>query len=225
MGRTDVDCLPYLLLKADASQIPLKNNSVSLVIATPPGLGVKRRRKRDYCTSDQEEYDLLMTKFLKEATRILKPCRHILLISSRPERVKSKGARRVVFHVLQKRVSRGHWTHERIKSETFLTHYVDMRNFPWWALSVRLYRNLILRYSEPGEIVAHIFSGSGNGGIAALELARKPVLIDLLYQRQTRRRLDERIKSIRPKINLSIFPVERIGVPHLRHGKLAATSE
>jgi hypothetical protein len=205
VGRTGADCQPYLLAKADASQIPLKDNSVSLVIATPPNLGVKRRRKRDYCTSDQEEYALLMTKFLKEAIRILKPRRHILLISSLPGRRKSKGARRVVFHVLQKRVSRYRWTHVRIKSETFLTHYVEVRNFPWWALSVWLYRNLIRRYSEPGEIVAHIFSGSGNGGIAALELARKPVLIDLHYQRQTRWRLDDRIRGIRPKINSSFF--------------------
>ena len=205
MGRAGADRRPYLLLKADASQIPLKNNSVSLVIATPPGLYVKRRRKRDYCTSDQKEYASLMTKFLREATRILKPRRHILLISSRQGRGNSKGARRVVFHVLQKRASRGHWTPKRIKSETFLTHYVDVRNFPWWALSVRLYRNLIRRYTEPGEIVAHVFSGSGNGGIAALQLARKPVLIDLHYQRQTRRRLDERIQPIRPKNPSSHF--------------------
>lgn len=205
MGRTGTDGESYLLLKADASQIPLKNDSVSLVIATPPGLGVKRRRKGDYCTSDPEEYALLITKFLKEAARILKPGRRILLISSSPPRGKSKGARRVVFHVLQKRISRDHWTHGRIKSETFLTHYVNVKNFPWWALSVRLYRNLIRRYSRPGEIVAHVFSGSGNGGIAALELARKPILIDLHYHRQTRRRLNERIQSIRAKIKPSSF--------------------
>ncbi len=196
---------PYLLLKANASQIPLPNDSVSLVIATPPYFGVKGRRKADYCTTDPDEYDLLMTKFLKEATRIVQPRRHILLISGRVRKGKLKGARSVVFQVLQKRISRGYWTHERIKSETFLTHYVDVRNFPWWALSIRLYRNLIRRYSSPGEIVAHVFSGSGNGGIAALELARKPILIDLHYHRQIRRRLDEGIQSIRLKIVPSSF--------------------
>jgi hypothetical protein len=189
VARTDRDGIPYLLLKADASQIPLANNSVSLVIATPPDLGVKHRPKGDYCTSDPTEYRLLIGRFLKEATRIVKPGRKILLISDRFQIGKSKGARRVVFNVLQKRISGGHWSVEHLKSVTFLTHYTKVRNFPWWALATRLYRNLICRYSDIGEIVAHVFSGSGNGGIAALELARKPVLIDLHYHRQVKERL------------------------------------
>lgn len=45
----------YLLLKANGGQIPLSNNSVSLVIATPPYLGERHHRKEDFCTSDPED--------------------------------------------------------------------------------------------------------------------------------------------------------------------------
>jgi hypothetical protein len=190
---------PFLLLKASARQMPLPDDSVSLVIATPPCFGVRRLRRVDYCTNHADEYARLITEFLEEATRIVKPRRHILLTSRKWRAGKSQRARRVLFHVLQKRTSRSQRTLEPIKSEIFLTHFVKVRDFPWWALPLRLYRDLICRYTEPGEIVAHVFSGSGNGGIAALQLARKPILIDLYYHRQTRRRLTERVPSIRPK--------------------------
>ncbi len=199
--RSDVPL--YLLLKANAGQIPLPTNSVSLVIATPPYIGVRRRRKGDFCTSDPEEYATLMARFLTEGTRIVRPYGHILLILRRPRIRRSRGARLVVFDVLQKRVLRGCSIRKRTKSETFLTHYVDVKDFPWWALPVRLYRSLIDRYSRPGETVAHVFSGSGNGGIAALELARRPILIDLHYHRQVRRRLDRKMESMR---RTKVFP-------------------
>lgn len=187
----------YLLLKANGCQIPLSNNSVSLVIATPPYLGERGRRKEDFCTSDPEEYAVLMARFLTEATRIVRPRGHILLILKRPRIRRSRGHRLVVFDVLQKQALRANWIRNHIKSETFLTHYVDVKYSTWWALPVRLYRSLIDRYSRPGEIVAHVFSGSGNCGIAALELARRPILIDLYYHRQVRRRLDKKIESMR----------------------------
>jgi hypothetical protein len=41
-----VNTLPYLLLKANAEQLPLRDSSVSLVLATPPYLGEKRIRAR-----------------------------------------------------------------------------------------------------------------------------------------------------------------------------------
>ena len=189
MRRTYTYERPYLILKANATKIPLRDDSVGLVIATPPDLGVKHRRSEEYCTSDPEEYRTLMTEFLKEATRIVKRRGHILVVSDTSRTKKSRGARRIIFQVLQKRSGRGHWIPKRVKSEAFLTHYLDVRNFPWWALSVRLYRDLIWRYSEPGEIVAHVFSGSGNGGIAALKLERKSILIDLHYHRQAKVRL------------------------------------
>lgn len=190
----------YLLIRADARQIPLRNKSVSLVIATPPYFGVRRLHKRGFCTSDADEHEALITQFLSEAMRIVKRHGYVLLISSRKPTAKSKGARYIVFHVLQKRISRGCWTHKQIRSEVFLTHYMHVTNFHWWALSIRLYQALVGRYSKPAETVAHIFSGSGNGAIAALELARRPVLIDLYYHRQTKRRLDKWIHSMRPKM-------------------------
>jgi len=198
----------YLLLRADAGQIPLPNDSVSLVIATPPYIGARRLHKRGFCTSDADEHQALITQFLGEATRIVKRHGYVLLISSRKPMEKSKGARYIVFDVLQKRISRGCWIHKQIRSEVFLTHYMDVKNFPWWALPIRLYQAVVGRYSKPGETVAHIFSGSGNGAIAALELARRPVLIDLYYHRQTKRRLNKWIQSMRPKM---VFPSS----PHL----------
>ena len=183
----------YLLIKASASQIPLRDNSVRLVIATPPIFGVKHRPKTDYCTSDLKQYDQFIAAFLTQATNIVQPRGYILLVESRIEPRGSIGARRIIFHVLQKQILCGRWTHRRIRSETFRTHFIDVRDFPWWAFSLRLYRTLILRYSHVGDIVVHVFSGSGNGAIAALDLGRRPILIDLHYHRQVGRRLRKRI--------------------------------
>jgi len=188
-----MDGTPYLVLKARADQIPLRDNSASLVIGTPPEFGIKSRPRADYCTSDPKEYRLLIRKFLKEATRIVQPEGHILLTDGFPQTRGSNGARRIVFQVLRKQVCNGHWTDRRIRSIAFFTHFVQVKNFPWWALSIRLYRNLIQDYSRPGEIVVHVFSGSGNGAIAALGLARRPILIDLHYHRQVGSRLRKRI--------------------------------
>lgn len=138
-----------------------------------------------------------MARFLTESTRIVRPRGHILLILRRSRIRRSRGRRLVVFDVLQKQALRGYWIRKHIKWETFRTHYVDVKFSSWWALPVRLYRSLIDRYSRPGEIVAHVFSGSGNSGIAALELARKPILIDLYYHKQVKRRLDKKIESMR----------------------------
>jgi DNA modification methylase len=179
---------PYLLLKATGFQIPLLDGSVGLVIATPPYFGEKRARRGEFCTSDRGEYRRLMTQFLGEATRIVKPYGHILLYASGHEAGK-------VFEVFQKRIRGGRWTWVRVRSHSFTAHYVDVKGFSWEALPVRLYRELIHRYSAPGEAIAHVFSGSGNSGIAAVELRRKPVLVDLHHHRQVRRRLKKRMRS------------------------------
>lgn len=181
---------PYLLLKATAAYIPLLDNSVSLVIATPPYLGERRVRKEEFCTHDPKEYQRWMTQFLTEATRIVKPYGHILLYASRPEPRRSKA-----FDVLQKRVRRGRWACVRVGSKSFTAHHANVKNFTWEALPIRLYRALIHQYSEPGETIAHVFSGSGNSGIAAMQMARKPILIDLHYHRQIQRRLNKRTES------------------------------
>ena len=191
---------PYLILKASAHQLPLPDNFVSLVIGTPPDFGVRCRPRSDFCTGDPQEYDLMIREFVREAMRIVRPRGHILVTESRPQIIGSKGARSIMFRVVQKQVAHGNWTDQRIGSETFFTHFVEVKGFPWWALSIQLYRNLIRRYSRRGEVVVHIFSGSGNGAIAALELARRPILIDLHYHRQLGRRLRKRLPLIRPLI-------------------------
>lgn len=201
----------YVLIKADAVQIPLRNESVSLVIATPPYIGTARLHIRGFCTSDPDVHWELITLFLNEATRIVKPHGHIVLISSRKPLEKSRGARHIVFHVLQKHVSLGCSILKQIRSEVFLTHYTDVKAFPWWALPIQLYMALLVRYSKTGEVIAHIFSGSGNSGIAALRMKRRPILIDLYYHRQTKKRLDKTIQSMGSKafsITRPIFPLD-----------------
>ena len=60
----------YMLVKANATHVPLLDNSVSLVIGTPPLLGERRICKGEFCTSDPDEYKSLMTRFMAEAIRI-----------------------------------------------------------------------------------------------------------------------------------------------------------
>lgn len=124
----------YLLLKASADRIPLMDNSVGLVIATPPMLGVRHRPKSDYCTSDGAEYDLLIRNFLMEATRVVQPRRHILLIDRKLQSRRS--SRSLVFHILHKQAAKGGGMVRRVRSETFLTHFVDIKEYPWWAISL-----------------------------------------------------------------------------------------
>lgn len=203
----------YLLLKASADRIPLMDNSVGLVIATPPMLGVRHRPKSDYCTSDAAEYDLLIRNFLAEATRVVQTRRHILLIDRKLQ--SRRRSRRLVFHVLQKQAEKGGGIARRVRSETFLTHFVDIKECPWWAISLGIYRSLVERYSERGEKIAHVFSGSGNGAIAALQLDRRPILIDLHYHRQVHARL---AKTMRPLALTSVLRdgIERATIQHAK---------
>jgi hypothetical protein len=194
--------LPYLLVKADAGDLPLSGDSVSLVIATPPYMGTIRLRRGSFCTNNSSEYLRLRRQFLCEATRIVKPNAHILLSSRRKPAEKSRGARYIIFQVFKKQRSDSSWTRKQVGFEVFRTHYVDVETFPWWGLPVCLYKALLRRYSKVGDTVAHVFCGSGNGGIGALELGRKPILVDLYYHRQTRRRLDRRIRSMLAKDRL-----------------------
>ena len=185
---------PFFLLKARAEQIPLRDNSVSLVIATPPYLGVKRIPQKDCCTQDPEQYDALLARFLDEATRIVKPGGHILLHTDEWPAYSIRGSAQIVFQVFQKCVRRGLWAHRWVGSRTFRRRYRSVEGCRWAALPIRLYRDLVRGYSKPGEVVAHVFSGSGNGAIAALQSSRKPLLLDLHYHRQIKRRLNERIQ-------------------------------
>jgi DNA modification methylase len=170
---------------------------VRLVIATPPFLCEKRVRKTDYCTFDASEYKKWISDALAEAARIVVPKGHILLTTSMRKDGRVSRVKRVVFQVWQKRDARG-GLRRRARAELFPRYFVDMKNFRWYALSIRLYQTLIQRYSRRGDIVAHIFSGSGNGGIAALQLARKPVLVDLHYHRKVERRLSRCQRGLNP---------------------------
>jgi DNA modification methylase len=181
---------PYLLVRADATRIPLRENSADLIIATPPHFGERRFSKSELCSSRPQEYKQMFERFLAEAVRVLKPYRYILLYTS-----SSKERNPKIFQVMQKRSRNRRWRPVLVKRESFRAHYAAVRNFYWEALPIRLYHDLIHRYSQPGDKVLHVFAGSGNGGIAALELGRWPVLIDLYYQKQARKRLNDWLAS------------------------------
>lgn len=183
--------LPYALLRANASQIPLQDNSASLVLATPPDFGQKRFYQGEFCTKDSEEYDRMMRLFLAEATRIVKPNGHILLCTRDHMRPKLK-----IFRVLQKRLCKRQWKIVDLKSRVFHERYVKIKNFYWRALPISVYRRLVSQFSNKGDTVVHVFAGSGNGGLAALELERRPVLIDLHYQGLVRHRLNLFLRRI-----------------------------
>jgi hypothetical protein len=184
---------PFLLLKATAAQIPLRTGSVDLVIATPPYVGERRTRRGQYCTSDEKEFERFVAQWLAEATRIIKPGGHVLLHTRRPRRRIPERKKPIAFTVFRKR---GHEVKE-VGRETFTARYTWVGQLPWAALPVWLYREIVRRHSRPGDIVVHLFSGSGNGGLAALELLRRPLLIDLHYHRAVRRRLKKSLRRFR----------------------------
>jgi DNA modification methylase len=98
-----------------------------------------------------------------------------------------------VFVVFRKQAHQA----REIGRETFIARYTWVGNLPWAALPLWLYREIVRRHSRPGDIVVHLFSGSGNGGLAALGLFRRPVLIDLHYHREVKRRLKKSLRRFR----------------------------
>ena len=182
---------PYYLLRADASQIPLATNSADLVIATPPFPGEKRFRQREFCTSSIVEYEAMTRDFLLEAVRIVRPSGYILFHTDTAVSPMPK-----IFDVLQKRKRRQQWVAAPVRRERHKVRSVSVKNFYWAALPVGFYRELIVRYSRPGETVVHVFSGSGNSGLAAMDCSRKPILIDLCYQRVMKKRLEDRARAL-----------------------------
>jgi DNA modification methylase len=173
-----------VLLKADAFDLPLGAGSMKLVIATPPHLGVRRLGRAGFYTSDWYEYRDLLAAIQRQCLRVLAPGGHLVFYLR-------EGKSRIwkVFDVFQKRRQQGRWRLQLMRSHAFRVRYVRVPGFWWWALPVALYRRLIARYSQPADAIAHIFSGSGNGGIAAAQLGRNAFLVDLQYHRLRRRRL------------------------------------
>jgi len=194
--------MDFLIIKADAGYLPLKAGSVDLLLATPPYIGAKRLRKGDYCTNDRSQYRAFITSFLHEATRILKPGGYLLMTPSRPPLKKHVGARFVKFNVLRKDPFDPDWIWNVIACKMYWTHFVGFESC-WWAGRPSLYRDLLQCYSSAGDTVVHVFSGSGNSGIAALSLGRKPVMIDLHYHRHMLKRLRRYIRQHRPRVRLA----------------------
>ena len=195
--KTAAIVAPYLLIRGRAQSIPLLDRAIDLVIATPPYRGARCVSQKDCCTKDGEKYDALLCRFLEEAGRIIKPGAYILLHTRWLALKKRAGIQRIEFHVFRRPTGGAPCTVEWIRSERFATPFARVKGIPWLGFPVWLYRLLIQRYSEPGHIVAHVFSGTGNSAIAALELSRVPILLDLHYHRAVKRRLNKWVRRER----------------------------
>lgn len=186
-GTTAPHCV---LLKADARRLPLRSSSIELVIATPPHFGVPRCPSA-FCTRDRARYQQLLDALSRECLRVLAPQGHLVIYLH-------EGASRMrkVFDVYQKRRRSGRWRLQRVRSHTWRVPYVLVPGFWWYALPVALYRRLIARYSSRQGAIAHLFAGSGNGGIAALQLGRRTFLVDLHYHRISSSRLRRQLRDL-----------------------------
>jgi hypothetical protein len=131
----------------------------------------------------------MIDSFLAEAVRVVKAEGYILMSTSRSPAETRPGAVRLIFQVFRKRLHGGKWIAEMVARERFWTHGQVVKRSCWLAIPVGVYRVVLEHYSKPGQIVAHVFSGSGNGGIAAVLLNRKAVLIDLHYHGEVVKRL------------------------------------
>jgi len=187
----------FLILKCRAERIPLRDNSVRLALATPPYLGAPRVRQEECPTQDKRRYKEFLRTLVEEAGRILRPGGHLLLHTGRCPVKRVKGARRIEFFVLRKPKQTSRQTPRRVGTEWFATQFTRVQGIRWVALGVSLYRELVCRYSEPGDLVADVFSGSGNAALAALLLLRKPILIDLHHHRKVRERLEGALRRER----------------------------
>ena len=185
---------PYLLIRGRAENIPLLDKSVSLVIGTPPYRGASRVSQKECCTKNPGQYDAFLCHILEEAARIIKPGGYILLHTSWSTARKVVGVLQIEFHVFRRHIRGGRHALEWVRTERFAARFVRVKGIPWRALPVWLYGLLIRRYSDPGDTIAHVFSGSGNSAIAALELSRVPVLVDLHYHKAVKRRLNKWVR-------------------------------
>jgi hypothetical protein len=88
---------PYLILKANASHIPLKDGSVDMVLATPPYIGARPVGRGAFCTNSPREYKRMIDTFLTEALRVVKAEGYILMSTSRTPAERRPGAVKVIF--------------------------------------------------------------------------------------------------------------------------------
>ncbi len=188
----------YLLLRCRAEQLAIRDNSVDLVIATPPYYGEPRVPRMDCCPGNSWVYGAFLARCLSEASRIVRPGGYILVhIGKLP--LNLSGTLPFLFHVLNKSARGSPRTVTWIGTEEFHARFVAINGINWYALPMWLYRAIISRYSRPGAIVVHTFSGTGNSAIAALRLSRFPILVDLHHHRQVESRLKKvRLKATAP---------------------------
>jgi hypothetical protein len=189
--------LRYLLVKATAEHLPLAGETTGLVLMTPPYFGTRRVPRRECNTTDLAAYTTLLGRALDEAARIAKPGGYILFHSNlRSER--SAGNIPVVRFDVFRRIGRGaDCTIEAAGHREVRVHLEQVEGVKWQGLPVRTYEMLLRRYSRPGEIVTHVFSGTGNSALAALTLRRIPVLVDLHHHRIVRRRIHRHVRQLR----------------------------
>ena len=187
----------YFLLRASAEHLPLLENVAGLVLMTPPYLGAGRVPQRECCTRDPAAYTMFLGHALDGAARIVEPGGYILFHTNLLPVRRGGGIPRVRFQVFR-RLTRG--TGCRIRQvdqwETAV-RLARIRGTKWLGLPVHTYESLIRRYSRPGEMVVHVFSGTGNSALAALASGCFPVLIDLHHHRFVRRRLNRRLRHRR----------------------------
>jgi DNA modification methylase len=168
--------------------LPLARDTIPFIIATPPVFGVKRLGERGFCTRDGTRYERMLGELKAECLRILKPDGFMVQFVH-------SGDIRKIFEVFQKQRRGRRWQLSRRRTIVFRAPYVLLPGFWWYALSVSIYSNLIARFTDEGDLVAHVFSGSGNSAIAAAALRRPVALFDLHYHERTRPRLRHRLRA------------------------------
>lgn len=185
----------YLLLKATAEKLPVADGMAGLVLVTPPYFGARRVPRGECNTFDLDTYASFLGRSLDEAARIARPGAYILFHTDRLPMQRIANVPRVRFEVFRKSRSSGCVMREAGQWEVAV-HLARVDGVKWLGLPVRIYEMLLRKYSRPGEIVVHVFSGTGNSALAAFPLGRIPVLVDLHHHRVVRRRLERRLQML-----------------------------
>lgn len=183
----------YLLLKANAATLPVADGVAGLVFVTPPYFGAGRVPRRECNTVDLDAYSGFLGRVLDEAARIARPGAYILFHTDRLPMRRAGNIPRVRFEVFRRSKSTGCAMREAGRWEVAM-HLARVDGVKWLGLPVHAYEMLLRKYSRPGEIMVHVFSGTGNSALAAFALGRIPVLVDLHHHRVVRRRLERRLQ-------------------------------
>jgi hypothetical protein len=184
-----------LLLKANAEGLPVADRTAGLVLVTPPYFGARRVPRRECNTLDLDAYTRFLSRALDEAARIARPGAFILFHTDRLPMRRAGNIPRVRFEVFRRSRGAGYAMREAGQWEVAV-HLARVDGVKWLGLPVHIYEMLLRKYSRPGEIVVHVFSGTGNSALAAFPLGRIPVLVDLHHHRVVRRRIERRLQTL-----------------------------